>query len=162
MSISPREGLRPPATEELITRSPAQTRRLAQRLLAELPLRAVLALYGELGSGKTCFVQGLAEALGVPGPVTSPTFTLIQEYAGVRPLVHVDLYRIRSAAEAEELGIEEYFEREGIVVIEWAERAEALLPPHTWRLTFEHLAQRNERRIVLRRPCAVNGDATAR
>lgn len=155
MSTSVLEG-----ATQFISRSASQTRRWARRLLDALPKQAVLALHGELGSGKTCFVQGLAEALGVDQPVTSPTFTLIQEYTGRRPLVHVDLYRIPSAAEAAELGLEEYFEREGVVAIEWAERAEILLPPHTWHLTFEHLERRNERRITVRRPAASGAAVT--
>jgi len=131
----------------IITRSPKETWKAARRLLERLPARAVVALYGELGSGKTCFVQGLARALGIRRAVTSPTFTLVNEYPGPRPLFHVDLYRLADAAEAAALGLEEYFEREGVTAIEWAERAEELLPPHTVRVRLEPAARPNERRI---------------
>jgi tRNA threonylcarbamoyladenosine biosynthesis protein TsaE len=117
-----------------------------------LPPAAVLALYGELGAGKTCFVQGLAEALGIADPVTSPTFTLIHEHRGPRPLYHIDLYRIQSAGEALLLGVEDYLPADGITAVEWAERAEALLPPDTVRLHFEFMRAADARRIIIRRP----------
>ena len=129
--------------------SPEETCQLAERLLAQLPSRAVLALHGELGSGKTCFVQGLAQALGIGRAVTSPTFTLVHEYQGARPLVHVDLYRIRSVQDAETLGLEDYFDADGIVAIEWAERVGGMLPPHTIHIHFETLSAPDERRITI-------------
>ena len=133
--------------QEVITRSPAGTRRLARRLAAKLPPRCVLALHGDLGSGKTCFVQGLGEALGIDQPVTSPTFTLVHEYRGPRTLYHIDLYRIRSADEALALGLEDYLDPDGITVIEWAERAGELLPGDTVHLHFEVLPGKSRRRI---------------
>lgn len=133
---------------EHITHSAAETRRLAQRLLKQLPGRAVLALHGDLGSGKTCFVQGLAEGLGIDQPVTSPTFTLVHEYHGTRRLVHADLYRIRGADDALSLGLDEYFETDGVVALEWAERAEELLPADTLHIHFETLDSPHSRRIV--------------
>jgi tRNA threonylcarbamoyladenosine biosynthesis protein TsaE len=132
--------------------SPADTYKLARHLLKQLPARAVLGLHGDLGSGKTCFVQGLAAALGVDRPVTSPTFTLIHEYRGNRRLVHVDLYRLRGPDDAADLGLEEYFDADGIVAIEWAERADAVLPDHAIHLHFEALADAHARRIVIRSP----------
>jgi tRNA threonylcarbamoyladenosine biosynthesis protein TsaE len=119
-----------------ISHSVADTHRLAAEILATLPDRAVLALYGELGSGKTCFVQGLAAAMGITEPVTSPTFTLVNEYKGARLLTHVDLYRLTTPDEALAMGFEELVESEGITAIEWAERAEALLPAGTVHLRF--------------------------
>ena len=141
-----------PYEEQYTTRSPAETRRLARRLAAALPSAAVLALYGELGSGKTCFVQGLAAALGVTGPVTSPTFTLIHEYRGPRPLYHIDLYRIGSADEALMLGLEDYLPADGLTAVEWAERSEDLLPPDTVRVHFDLLPDPAARRITVRYP----------
>jgi tRNA threonylcarbamoyladenosine biosynthesis protein TsaE len=88
----------------------------------------VVALTGDLGAGKTCLVKGIAAALGVTHEVTSPTFTLIHEYP---PLAHVDLYRLDSAYG---IGLEEYLAAPWITVIEWAEKAAALLPPHTKRI----------------------------
>lgn len=89
----------------------------------------VLGLIGELGAGKTALVKGIAEGLNVPASaVTSPTFVLIHEYQGRMPLIHVDLYRLRSPAEAETLGLHEYFHWPAVTVIEWADRFPALLP----------------------------------
>jgi tRNA threonylcarbamoyladenosine biosynthesis protein TsaE len=141
-----------PETVEVITHSPAETHRLAKKLAATLPPRAVLALHGELGSGKTCFVQGLARAFGVHQPVTSPTFTLIHEYRGKRGMLnHIDLYRIRSVDDAESLDLADYFDRDGVTVIEWAERVADLLPPETIHLSFEALSAEDDRRITIRR-----------
>lgn len=135
--------------------SVADTHKLARRLLKQLPAKAVLALHGDLGSGKTCFVQGLAAALGVGRPVTSPTFTLIHEYRGSRRLVHVDLYRLRDVRDASDLGLEEYFDGEGIAAVEWAERAAEAFPPHTIHLYFEALDSPHARRITIRSPVAI-------
>ena len=136
----------------VITHSPGETRRLAAELLRELKPGAVLALHGELGAGKTCFVQGLAAALGVHQPVSSPTFTLIHEYESNPPLYHADLYRIRDADDACGLGLEEYLGGDGITVIEWAERATELLPPEAWHLTFEVGKDLTERIITIQNP----------
>ena len=93
--------------EILITRSPAETREVAAGLAGSLLPGDVLALCGELGSGKTCFVQGLARALGVRGRVSSPTFTLMHEYQGRLPVFHVDLYRLFTGADLAELGLDD-------------------------------------------------------
>lgn len=111
------------------TNSPEETWALAAELAEELGPGTVMALHGDLGAGKTCFVQGLAAALGIDEPITSPTYTLIGEYEGRLPLHHIDLYRLSGPEEALGLGIEEYFDVDGITAIEWAERAEGLLPP---------------------------------
>ncbi len=134
---------------EFITHSAAETRRLARQLLKKLPARTVLALHGDLGSGKTCFVQGLAQALGIRQPVTSPTFTLVHEYKGKRRLVHADLYRIRSEDDALSLGLEEYFDADGVVAIEWAERVEGLLPVDVVHIRFETLDAPRSRRVTI-------------
>ena len=111
------------------TNSPEETWALAAEIAEELRPGAVLALHGDLGAGKTCFIQGLAAALEIDEPITSPTYTLIGEYEGRLPLHHIDLYRLSGPEEALGLGLEEYFESEGITAIEWAERADGLLPP---------------------------------
>jgi tRNA threonylcarbamoyladenosine biosynthesis protein TsaE len=126
------------------------THKLARHMLKQLPGPQVLALHGDLGSGKTCFVQGLALALGVDRPVTSPTFTLVHEYPGLRPLVHVDLYRLRDSLDALMLGLEEYFDSAGITAIEWAERAEDIFPSRTIHIFFETLAVSHARRITIK------------
>lgn len=120
--------------QQKITGSPEETQRVAQELCRTLAPGAVLALYGELGAGKTCFIQGLAEGLGVEQAVSSPTFTIINEYRSEPPLYHVDLYRIRSEDEALNLGLDEYLYGNGITAIEWAERVESLLPAKTIRI----------------------------
>lgn len=111
------------------TNSPEETWALAARLADEVKPGTVMALHGDLGAGKTCFVQGLAAALGIDEPITSPTYTLIGEYEGRLPLHHIDLYRLSGPEEALGLGIEEYFDINGVTAIEWAERAEGILPP---------------------------------
>jgi len=95
----------------------------------------VFALHGDLGAGKTCLIQGLAAGLEIAAPVTSPTFVLIAEYAGRLPLYHVDLYRTERLEEIRALGLEELIGAEwgeGVTAIEWAEKAEPLLPARTF------------------------------
>jgi tRNA threonylcarbamoyladenosine biosynthesis protein TsaE len=105
-----------------ITHGEAETMAVARELAERLSPGAVVLLYGDLGAGKTVFVRGLAEGLGVrPEDVSSPSFTLIQEYAGPTPLYHVDLYRL-TPADAEDLGLEELMAGDGVVAIEWADR----------------------------------------
>jgi tRNA threonylcarbamoyladenosine biosynthesis protein TsaE len=117
---------------------------------ADLKGGEIITLSGVLGAGKTQLVKGLARGLGYRGPVTSPTFTLINEYVGGRlPLYHVDLYRIKSLEEAVAFGIEDYLPSAGVTVIEWPEVIEPLLPEGTqqWDL---HVASLTER-IIQRR-----------
>jgi tRNA threonylcarbamoyladenosine biosynthesis protein TsaE len=96
---------------------------------------AVVALVGPLGTGKTCFVQGLARGLGVSGYVRSPTFILVHEYQGPVPLYHVDLYRV-ARSDLEGLGLEEILDGEGVTAIEWADHAESVLPSEHLRVEF--------------------------
>jgi tRNA threonylcarbamoyladenosine biosynthesis protein TsaE len=142
-----------PAVEESITQGAEETRALAQRLAQKLQPGDVLLLIGELGAGKTTFVQGLAEGLGIdPKLINSPTFVLIQEYEGGKlPLYHVDAYRIRDPWELLEVGLEEYFERSGIVVIEWGDKLKELAPPQAIEVHFEIVDESRRRvRIVSR------------
>jgi len=116
--------------------------------MKDLPGDAVFALYGGLGSGKTCFVQGLALALGIENVVTSPTFTLVREYGeGQRQLFHFDLYRLRDAQDAIDIGFEDYLRCGGVVAIEWAERAEDILPDKAIRIRFEPMAEPDSRLV---------------
>jgi tRNA threonylcarbamoyladenosine biosynthesis protein TsaE len=119
------------------TGSPEETWSLAAELADELGPGTVIALHGTLGAGKTCFIQGFAAALGIDEPITSPTYTLIGEYEGRLPLHHIDLYRLSGPVEALGLGLEEYFDVNGITAIEWAERAEGLLPPDLLHIRIE-------------------------
>ena len=110
-------------TTTLITRSEAETADAGRQLAAALHAGSVILLLGDLGAGKTAFVRGLAEGLGVsPDAVTSPTFALLQEYRhGRLPLFHADLYRLNDPREVDDLGLEEIAE-DGVLAIEWAER----------------------------------------
>jgi len=136
---------------EVITESPEETRKLASDLAKKLKPGSVLALHGDLGSGKTCFVQGLAAALGIKEFVNSPTFTIINEYRGHCPIHHVDLYRVKSEAEFEGLGLEDCFEGCGITAIEWPEVFASLLPEDTIHIHFEFVdAGRRRIRIFCR------------
>jgi tRNA threonylcarbamoyladenosine biosynthesis protein TsaE len=103
--------------------SEAETRAIAARVAADLEAGNVLLLSGDLGAGKTAFVRGLAEGLGIdPGEVTSPTFTLVHEYRGGRlPLIHVDLYRL-DRADLDEIGLDQDLADRGITAVEWSER----------------------------------------
>jgi tRNA threonylcarbamoyladenosine biosynthesis protein TsaE len=119
----------------IISHSAADTLAYGRQLAATLQPGDVVALTGDLGAGKTCLVKGLAEGLGYPDAVTSPTFTLIHEYRGGRlPLAHIDLYRLDTENAALNIGLEDYLAGTGITVIEWAERIPHLLPAHTRRL----------------------------
>lgn len=123
--------------EQFDSSSPEETARIAARLAGGLPPGSTVALIGPLGSGKTVFVKGLAAGLGLSGrTATSPTFTIINEYGGSVPLVHVDLYRLGSPEEIADLGLEEYFDGGGIVAVEWAEKAGHLLPERTVTVRF--------------------------
>ncbi len=107
----------------------AATERLAAEIGATLGARALITLDGPLGAGKTRFVRGLAVALGIdPRNVSSPTFTLVHEYPGRLPLIHLDAYRMRSPEEFFDLGIDDYLAVDGWIVIEWGERVERVLP----------------------------------
>jgi tRNA threonylcarbamoyladenosine biosynthesis protein TsaE len=119
------------------THNPEETAALARRLAAHLQAGDLILLQGGLGAGKTTFVQGLAQGLGVREPVTSPTFTLIHHYSGGRlPLFHFDLYRLEGEQEIADLGFEEYLEQRGVIVVEWAERLGSLTPSEYLRVNI--------------------------
>lgn len=121
----------------LRTTSAEETRALGVRLGSALRPGDVLTLAGPFGAGKTTFVQGLAAGMGLPDPVTSPSFALVDEHPGPLPLYHLDLYRLRSAEEAFELGIEELAERGGVLAVEWPEVADEVLPPDRLAIELE-------------------------
>ena len=109
---------------QLISGSPDMTLRLGEVLGSLLRPGMVLALAGDLGSGKTCLTQGLARGAGVPAdePVTSPTYTLVNHYHGRLDLYHFDFYRLESLEDLEDLGFDEYLSRQGVVICEWSQR----------------------------------------
>jgi len=108
----------------------------------------VVALVGDLGAGKTCFTKGIARGVGVPETyyITSPTFTLVNEYPGRIPLYHMDVYRLSDSAEMGDIGYEEYLNGKGVVVVEWAEKIEDVLPADALFVYIEHLND-SERKI---------------
>ena len=93
-------------------------------------------MYGDLGAGKTAFVQGLAKALGITSHITSPTFTIINEYEGRLPLYHFDVYRIADCDEMYEIGYDEYINGDGVCIIEWAELIEDIFPDKYYKITI--------------------------
>jgi tRNA threonylcarbamoyladenosine biosynthesis protein TsaE len=138
---------------EIISESARHSWEIARLIGEKLREGDVLALSGELGSGKTCFTGGLARGLGVDEKyqITSPTFTLINEYPARFKLYHFDVYRLKDYSEFEDLGYEEYFCAKGVVVIEWAEKIVSILPVDTLFINFEYLDE-NKRRIVVKGP----------
>lgn len=128
-----------PKPFEVVSRHPRQTQDVGEHLGRCLQQGDLICLQGELGAGKTTFVQGLARGWDSPDPATSPTFVLVNLYRRPddRPLFHLDAYRIESEAEAEELDLDALLE-EGPLVVEWAERIAAILPPERLWVRFEH------------------------
>lgn len=119
--------------------SPAATETFGRTIGRALGGGETLALFGELGAGKTALVRGIAAGLGAPpGAVSSPTFVLVHEYHGRLPLVHVDLYRLRSDADVESIGLREYFQGNTVTAVEWADKFPALLPADRLEITLRH------------------------
>ena len=143
----------PTRSGEFIASSAEETRRIGAQLALELNPGDCLLLIGELGVGKTTFVQGLAQGLGICERVRSPTFVLMHEYHGKVPLYHFDAYRIKNLDELREIGFEDTVRTQGITVIEWGEKAAGLLPQGCWHILIELLPDQT-RRIRIERPHA--------
>jgi len=109
---------------EYISRNESETEALGARLAASLPGGSVVAMYGDLGAGKTAFVRGMARGMGLTCRVSSPTFTIVNEYLGERELIHFDMYRIGSADELFDIGWEDYLNRGAVCAVEWSENVE--------------------------------------
>ncbi|OLO26709.1 tRNA (adenosine(37)-N6)-threonylcarbamoyltransferase complex ATPase subunit type 1 TsaE [Alkalihalophilus pseudofirmus] len=109
-----------------ISQSPDDTYKFGEQLAQQLMAGDVITLEGDLGAGKTSFTKGIGKGLGVQRVINSPTFTIIKEYKGSIPLYHMDVYRLKDSEE--DLGFDEYFEGEGVTVVEWASRIEEILP----------------------------------
>ena len=127
-------------------RSEMDTIELAQNLESEKFPNMVICLNGELGSGKTIFTKGFANALGVKETVTSPTFTIIKEYDGELPLYHMDVYRLDGKVDG--IGIEDYYHKDGVVIIEWANTIKDILPENRLDIKFI-IAGENSRKLVI-------------
>lgn len=140
------------STEEFLTQSAEETQAWGRKLAKRLRPGDCLLLTGELGAGKTTLVQGLAEGLGLdPREIISPTFVLMREHDGKIPLYHMDAYRIGSPEELLEVGLTEYFQRDGIAVIEWGEKIRGIAPPDAIEIQLEIL-EGDRRRVRLIRP----------
>ena len=130
----------------LTSRSPRETIRLGARLGRLLLPGDIILLEGPIGAGKTVFAQGIARGLEVAEPVVSPSFTLVREYVGRLALSHADLYRLSPGAEVESIGLDDYLAADGVVVVEWAERAGDSLPGDCLLVQLRIIAD-NERRV---------------
>lgn len=134
---------------EVLTRSEAETEALGARLAAALNPGAVVAYRGGLGMGKTAFTRGLARGLGYKGRVTSPTFTIVNEYEGGRlPLFHFDMYRLEGADALFDIGWEDYLDRGGVCAVEWSELTEEALPPETVFVTIARSPEGENARVI--------------
>lgn len=134
----------------LFSSSEEDTRTIARALGAVLQPGDLVALTGDLGAGKTVFCKGLGEALGIPPDrIASPSFTIVTEHAGRLPFRHVDVYRLSSVREAEEIGLEELLRGDGVCVVEWAEKIGILLPNDRIQVTFHFSEEGGDRRRLL-------------
>jgi tRNA threonylcarbamoyladenosine biosynthesis protein TsaE len=142
-----------PVMNRYETSTEAETVRAGEEFAQRLGAGDVVACYGDLGAGKTRFIQGVCRGLGVTDHVTSPTFTILNEYvSGSLPVYHFDFYRITSPAELRDIGAREYFERgEGVCLVEWAEKVADILPPARYDVTLTPGRSAAERMIDIRR-----------
>jgi tRNA threonylcarbamoyladenosine biosynthesis protein TsaE len=133
-----------------ISNSPVETEAIARQIAKELNVGSILALEGELGSGKTQFTKGIVAGLESSAPVTSPTFTIIHEYPGGRlPVYHFDFFRLEDRQSVGRLGLDDYFFGDGVSVIEWADRFPEFIPEQARWILFE-LKSENARTITIK------------
>lgn len=138
-----------------ITHSPEETMNFSEQMAVYLQPGDVLTLSGDLGAGKTIFTKGLAKGLGIREMVNSPTFTIVKEYhSGRLPLYHMDVYRI---SDDEDIGLEDYFEQDGVTVVEWAENIPSWLPDDVLSVVIERV--NDHERIIT---CTANGSRSER
>lgn len=135
---------------EYVSNSPEETEELGATLAGRLSAGTVVAFTGDLGAGKTAFVRGIARGLGISGRVTSPTFTIVNEYDGGRlPLFHFDMYRLSSAGELYDIGWEDYLRRGGVCAVEWSEHMEEALDAGAIRVDIRRGEGEHQRRITV-------------
>ena len=132
---------------KLITHGENETEQAGAKLAEKLRAGDVVALFGDLGAGKTAFVRGLCRGLGIEYQVSSPTFTIVNEYPGKVPLFHFDMYRLNSADELFEIGWEDYLERGGICAVEWSENVKEAFLPGTIMVSIKKIDE-NTREIT--------------
>ena len=133
---------------EFISHSEQETEELGARLAASLPGGTVVAMYGDLGAGKTAFVRGMARGMGLLCRVSSPTFTIVNEYLGERDLIHFDMYRLSGADELFDIGWEDYLSRGAVCAVEWSENVQDAFFGDEVRVWIEKLSDR-ERKITI-------------
>ena len=132
-----------------LSHSPEETERIGEMLGAALHGGSVVAYRGGLGMGKTAFTRGLARGLGCTGRVTSPTFTIVNEYSGATPLFHFDMYRLGSSDELFDIGWEDYLTRGGVCAVEWSERVADALPEDALLVDIVRGSSENDRIITI-------------
>lgn len=133
---------------KIITKSEKETQEAGEKLVQTLAPGSVVAMYGDLGAGKTAFVRGMTRGLGINFPVSSPTFNVVNEYPGKVPLFHFDMYRLGSADELFDIGWDDYLERGGICAVEWSENVEEAFEPGTVKVIITKLGD-SEREITV-------------
>lgn len=136
---------------EILTKNVEETESAGAALAKTLNPGAVIAMFGDLGAGKTAFVRGLALGLSSPSRVTSPTFTIVNEYEGRLPIFHFDMYRLGSSDELFDIGWEDYLGRGGVCVVEWSENVTDAFDGSEISVTIEKLSE-NERKIIVEVP----------
>lgn len=135
--------------KEYISKNEQDTERVGEAFARELPAGAVVAMYGDLGAGKTAFVRGMARGMGLDSRVSSPTFTIVNEYLGERELIHFDMYRLSDADELFDIGWEDYLNRGAVCAVEWSEKVEDAFTGDEYVVSIEKLGD-SERRITIR------------
>ena len=135
---------------QVVTTSPDETRIVGASLAPTLLPGDVISLSGDLGAGKTVFVQGLATALGVDSGVTSPTFTIVHEYEGRYPIIHMDVYRLDSFQEVLDLGFEELLDPQAVLLVEWGEAVTPLFPRSFLEIEIRQMPEPDHRQFVFR------------
>ena len=134
---------------EYLSHSPMETETIGELLGKQLKAGSVVAYRGGLGMGKTAFTRGLARGLGCTGRVTSPTFTIVNEYSGTLPLFHFDMYRLDNSDALFDIGWEDYLERGGVCAVEWSENVADALPEDTITVTIARGSEENDRIITI-------------
>ncbi len=136
--------------KEYISENPRETTKLGRKIAEGIEAGDIIGFNGDLGSGKTFIIKSICRALGVTEEVTSPTFTLMHLYNGDYKILHLDCYRLKTAQEAEMLGLDEYFDSEHVCLIEWAERIKEILPDNAKIIEMDHVPGKQDcRRIVI-------------
>lgn len=141
--------------DDFLSHSVEQTEEFAEEFSKSLGGNEIIAMYGDLGAGKTAFTRGLARGLGVEDDVSSPTFAIVNEYSGDYPLYHFDMYRIESWNDLDSIGFFDYIGN-GVIVIEWSENIEGALPDDVIRVVISKTENENER--LIRIPDALEWD----